>query len=107
MKIPAVFLSHGAPTLAVEDGSDTKAWAELAAKLPQPDSILVISAHWDTEQPAVSAAPELAKEVARRIELGGMACDVDNERGLDHGAWVPLKWMYPGAEIPVAQLSVQ
>jgi 4,5-DOPA dioxygenase extradiol len=133
MKIPAVFLSHGAPTLAVEDGSDTKAWAELAAKLPQPDSILVISAHWDTEQPAVSAAPwpetihdffgfprelyeqrypapgapALAKEVARRIELGGMACDVDNERGLDHGAWVPLKWMYPEAEIPVAQLSVQ
>jgi 4,5-DOPA dioxygenase extradiol len=133
MKLPSVFLSHGAPTLAVEDGSDTQAWAALAAKLPRPEAILVISAHWDTEAPVVSAAPwpetihdffgfprelyqqrypapgapELAQEVSRRINLAGLACDIDSERGLDHGAWVPLKWMYPEADIPVTQLSVQ
>lgn len=133
MKLPAVFLSHGAPTLAVEDGSDTQAWAELARTLPRPESILVVSAHWDTGNPAVNAvaqpetihdffgfprelyeqrypapgAPTLAKEVARRIALAGLACDIDTQRGLDHGAWVPLKWMYPKADIQVMQLSVQ
>jgi 4,5-DOPA dioxygenase extradiol len=133
MKLPAIFLSHGAPTLAVEDGSDTQAWARLAKELPRPESILVISAHWDTVDPAVSTAPRpetihdffgfprelyeqrypapgapaLAKEVARCVELAGLACDIDAQRGLDHGAWVPLKWMYPQADIPVTQLSVQ
>jgi 4,5-DOPA dioxygenase extradiol len=133
MKLPAIFLSHGAPTLAVEDGSDTQAWAQLANELPRPESILVVSAHWDTDGPAVSTAPRpetihdffgfprelyeqrypapgapaLAKEVARRVELAGLICDIDAERGLDHGAWVPLKWMYPQADIPVTQLSVQ
>lgn len=133
MKFPAVFLSHGAPTLAVEDGSDTRAWADLARELPRPDSILVISAHWDTDMPAVSAverpetihdffgfprelyqqryaapgAPALAADVARRLESAGLECAIDPARGLDHGAWVPLKWMYPAADIPVTQLSVQ
>ena len=130
---PVVFLSHGAPTLAVEDGSDTRAWADLAARLPRPESILVVSAHWDTPEPRVSAAaspatihdfygfpaelyqqrypapgaPRLADEVRRALEGAGMRCDVDADRGLDHGAWVPLKWMYPRADIPVTQLSVQ
>src|SRR5262249_35418176 len=129
----AVFLSHGAPTLAVEDGSDTRAWAELARSLPRPRAILVVSAHWDTPEPRVSAAaqpetihdfygfpaelykeryaapgaPQLAGEVQRALEAAGLRCDVDRERGLDHGAWVPLKWMYPQADIPVTQLSVQ
>lgn len=133
MKIPSVFLSHGAPTLAVEDGTDTRAWAELAARLPRPKAILVVSAHWDTDQPMVSAAPrpetihdffgfprelyqqrypapgapDLASDVARRLAAGGFECGIDRERGLDHGAWVPLKWMYPAADIPVTQLSVQ
>jgi 4,5-DOPA dioxygenase extradiol len=133
MKIPAIFLSHGAPTLAVEQQSDTRAWAELAARLPRPEAILVVSAHWDTAQPVVSTAsqPEtihdffgfprelyeqrypapgatqLAREVERRLQAAGFECGVDPARGLDHGAWVPLKWMYPDADIPVTQLSVQ
>jgi len=131
--LPVVFLSHGAPTLAVEDGSDTHAWVELAQKLPRPKAILVVSAHWDTAEPRVSAAaspatihdffgfpaelyqqrypapgaPHLADEVRAALEAAGMRCDVDPGRGLDHGAWVPLKWMYPRADIPVTQLSVQ
>jgi 4,5-DOPA dioxygenase extradiol len=131
--IPVVFLSHGAPTLAVEDNTDTQAWARLAAELPRPESILVVSAHWDTGEPTVSAAarpgtihdfhgfppelyreryaapgaPALAEETRKALEGAGFHCDVDPERGLDHGAWVPLKWMYPRADIPVTQLSVQ
>jgi 4,5-DOPA dioxygenase extradiol len=126
-------LSHGAPTLAVEDGSDTRAWAALARVLPRPDSILVVSAHWDTQEPVVSSsprpetihdfygfpkelyqqrypapgAPQLASRTARLLAAAGHPCAVDPLRGLDHGAWVPLKWMYPEPSIPVTQLSVQ
>lgn len=133
MKFPSVFLSHGAPTLAVEDVSDTRAWAALAKELPRPREILVISAHWDTPQPMVSAvkmpatihdffgfppqlyeqrypapgAPALAERVVKRLAANGIECAIDPDRGLDHGAWVPLKWMYPAADIPVTQLSVQ
>src|SRR6476659_11112122 len=59
MKIPAVFLSHGAPTLAVDEGHETRAWAELAATLPRPKAILAVSAHWDTPEPRVSAAERM------------------------------------------------
>jgi 4,5-DOPA dioxygenase extradiol len=130
---PAVFLSHGAPTLAVEDGSDTQAWAKLASQLPRPDSILVVSAHWDTDAPAASTseqpetihdffgfprelyeqrypapgAPVLARRTAALLSAAGLRCEMNAKRGLDHGAWVPLKWMYPKADIPVTQLSVQ
>jgi 4,5-DOPA dioxygenase extradiol len=131
--IPAIFLSHGAPTLAVDEGHETRAWAELASTLPRPKSILAVSAHWDTRDPEVSAAPrpetihdfsgfpsalyeqrypapgaaELASRVQALLRQAGIACKVDPARGLDHGAWVPLKWMYPKADIPVTQLSVQ
>jgi 4,5-DOPA dioxygenase extradiol len=133
MKLPAVFLSHGAPTLAVEETRETRAWAALARELPRPRAILAVSAHWDTDQPAVSGAakpetihdfsgfprelyeqrypapgaPELAGAAARLLESAGLPCAIDPGRGLDHGAWVPLKWMYPEADIPVTQLSVQ
>jgi 4,5-DOPA dioxygenase extradiol len=131
--LPVAFLSHGAPTLAVEDNSDTQAWARLGSELPRPESILVVSAHWDTDEPRVSGtahpatihdffgfpqelyreryaapgAPGLAAQVKSALESAGLACEVDPDRGLDHGAWVPLKWMYPRADIPVSQLSVQ
>jgi 4,5-DOPA dioxygenase extradiol len=133
MKLPAVFLSHGAPTLAVDEGHETRAWAELASQLPRPSSILAVSAHWDTREPEVSSAarmqtihdfsgfpralyqqrypapgaPDLARRVASLLQAAGMNCGIDPARGLDHGAWVPLKWMYPAADIPVTQLSVQ
>ncbi len=133
MRMPAVFLSHGAPTLAVEETNETRAWSRLAGELPRPKAILAVSAHWDTDAPMVSTsrlpetihdfsgfprelyeqrypapgAPSLAKQVAERLSQAGFACESDPSRGLDHGAWVPLKWMYPGADIPVTQLSVQ
>jgi 4,5-DOPA dioxygenase extradiol len=133
MRLPAVFISHGAPTLAIEDVEETQAWARLAAEMPRPREILVVSAHWDTAQPQASTtaeprtihdffgfprelyeeryeppgAPDLARRVAIRLASAGMECTLDAERGLDHGAWVPLKWMYPAADIPTTQLSVQ
>ena len=133
MRLPTLFVSHGAPTIAVEDVSETRAWAALAKELPRPREILVISAHWDTPEPAVSTvaqpetihdfygfppqlyelrypapgATQLAVRTAKSLAGAGLACEVDATRGLDHGAWVPLKWMYPEADIPVTQLSVQ
>jgi 4,5-DOPA dioxygenase extradiol len=133
MKLPAIFLSHGAPTLAVEETGETRAWAALANEIPRPRAILAVSAHWDTDSPSVSAAerpetihdfsgfprelyeqrypapgsPALAARVATQLAHAGLTCAVDPRRGLDHGAWVPLKWMYPAADIPVTQLSVQ
>ncbi|MGZ5036393.1 MAG: 4,5-DOPA-extradiol-dioxygenase [Usitatibacter sp.] len=133
MRLPALFLSHGAPTLAVEETDETRAWAKLAAELPRPKAILAVSAHWDTDAPMVSTAvkpetihdfsgfpralyeqrypapgaAELAKRVVELAAKAGMPCASDPSRGLDHGAWVPLKWMYPAADIPVTQLSVQ
>jgi 4,5-DOPA dioxygenase extradiol len=133
MKLPALFLSHGAPTLAVGEGYEARAWSKLASELPRPRQILAVSAHWDTRDPEVSAAPsmetihdfrgfpralyeqkypapgapDLAERVAKRLRDSGLPCRIDPARGLDHGAWVPLKWMYPKADIPVTQLSVQ
>lgn len=133
MRLPAIFVSHGAPTLAVQQNAQTEAWARLAAELPRPRAILAVSAHWETQDPSMSAAPrpetihdfggfprelyeqrypapgapELAELAAHHLQHAGLACAVDPARGLDHGAWVPLKWMYPAADIPVTQLSVQ
>ena len=127
--IPPVFISHGSPMMMIEPGRCGAAWAELAARLPRPRAILSVSAHWMTHRPAVSATPcpptihdyygfpdalydieylppgavGLASEVAERVP----GIEIDARRGLDHGAWVPLRAMYPAADIPVIQFSVQ
>lgn len=133
MNYPSIFLSHGAPTLALANNIYTHAWAELAVVMGRPEAILVVSAHWDTPFPAVSearrletihdfsgfpenlyrvryeppGAPALAARVESLLAAIGQAPAIDPERGLDHGGWVPLRWMYPDADIPVTQLSVQ
>jgi 4,5-DOPA dioxygenase extradiol len=133
MPIPALFISHGAPTLPLEDSPARHFLERLGDELPRPRSILAVSAHWETPQPAVSAArqpatihdfhgfppalyrlrypapgaPELAARVTQLLGARGLEVEVDKERGLDHGAWTPLILMYPRADIPVTQLSVQ
>jgi 4,5-DOPA dioxygenase extradiol len=130
---PSVFVSHGAPTLALEENEAVSFLRGLGAELGRPRAVLCVSAHWATREPSVSAAhrpdtihdfggfpealyrmryaapgaPELAARVAELLGGAGLAAHVSPDRGLDHGAWVPLALMYPEADIPVAQLSVQ
>lgn len=124
---PVVFVSHGAPTLAVDHvaGAD---FARLAAALPRPRAVLVVSAHWLAAPATLGtrerrpllydfggfdealhrvrydapAASELAEELARRLPALRRA----DERAWDHGVWVPLVHMYPAADVPVLQLSL-
>jgi 4,5-DOPA dioxygenase extradiol len=130
--LPTLFVSHGAPTWALEPGLAGARLAGLATRLPRPRALLVVSAHWETDRPSVSGArapqtlhdffgfprelhslryaaagaPELAERVAKCLGEAGMPTRVERQRGLDHGAWVPLMHLFPAADIPVTQLSL-
>jgi 4,5-DOPA dioxygenase extradiol len=133
MKMPVLFVSHGAPTLPLEPGDTGEVWRKLGEQLPRPSAILAISAHWETHIPTVSSAvnpetihdfsgfpaelyelqypapgsPKMAHSTAHALRNAGIPVQLDDTHGLDHGAWVPLSLMYPQADIPVAQLSLQ
>ncbi len=133
MTLPSVFVSHGAPTLPFEEIPARAFLQGLGATLGRPAAVLCVSAHWERKRPGVSlaaqpetvhdffgfpeqlyelrypapGAPELARRAAGLLEAAGFETALDPERGLDHGAWVPLMLMYPEADIPVTQLSVQ
>lgn len=131
--MPVLFLSHGAPTLPLEAGETGAAWRQLGAQLPRPSAILVVSAHWETRTPTISravqpetihdfsgfpeelyrlrypapGAPQMAEAAAEALRQANVPVQLDDTHGLDHGAWVPLSIMFPQADIPVAQLSLQ
>lgn len=131
--MPVLFLSHGAPSLPLDGGETGAAWRRLGESMPRPESILMISAHWETVIPTVSravspetihdfsgfpeelyrlrydapGAPQMAEAAAAALRKAGIAVQLDDTHGLDHGAWVPLSFMYPQADVPVAQLSLQ
>jgi 4,5-DOPA dioxygenase extradiol len=132
--LPAIFISHGAPNLILGHSPAKQFLTTLRDHLPsKPRAILVISAHWETPHPVVSA-PEindtiydfggferelynlrypasgslnLATNVLKLIKSHGVSASIDQTRGLDHGAWVPLMLAWPEADVPVIQLSVQ
>ncbi|XP_021772686.1 extradiol ring-cleavage dioxygenase-like [Chenopodium quinoa] len=131
------YLSHGSPTLSIDDSLPARHflqnWKEKIFD-QKPKSILIISGHWETNEPTVNSvdvsdtiydfygfpapmyklkypapgAPDLAKRVQEILTTSGIKrVHIDKKRGLDHGAWVPLMLMYPEANIPVCQLSIQ
>ena len=132
MTMPSLFLAHGAPLLAIEKNEYTEALRQLAEELPRPKAILIFSAHWESRTQAVGTTeshatihdfggfprelyeiqypakgdPKLAEEVMGLLEAAGIEAQADPVRGLDHGAWVVLRQMYPAADIPVVSLSV-
>lgn len=130
-RMPAIFLSHGAPPLA-DDDVWTDELATWARALPRPKAVLVVSAHWEAAPLMVGAtetvplyydfygfarryyevqypapgAPELAESVGKLLGRPGVTLYQDPDRGLDHGAYVPLAEMYPDADVPVLQISM-
>jgi 4,5-DOPA dioxygenase extradiol len=130
--LPSLFISHGAPNLILYDSDTREFWRGLGAQLPRPSAILLMSAHFTTAQPVFDkaahpgmiydfggfepelyqmsypapGAPALAEQAAGLAAAAGLSPALA-ERGYDHGAWVPLKTIYPEADIPVATLSVQ
>ena len=132
-RLPTIFLSHGSPMHALDAGGAGSAWRAIAESLPKPRAVLVASAHWETSLPMLSGgerpetihdfsgfppalyrlqyaapgSPALAQQVAELLKAAGHAPSVNGCRGLDHGAWVPLRWMFPEHDVPVVQLSVQ
>ncbi|HLD40484.1 MAG TPA: 4,5-DOPA dioxygenase extradiol [Candidatus Nanoarchaeia archaeon] len=129
-KMPVLFIGHGSPENAIEDNEFTRNWRKLAAQIPKPKAILCISAHWLQEGTAETSmehprtihdfygfpqelyqikypAPGSAK-FAKKIKecVKTVPVSFDHEWGLDHGTWSVLKHMYPKADIPVIQLSL-
>jgi 4,5-DOPA dioxygenase extradiol len=133
MSFPTLFVSHGSPTLAIEDSPAREFLKEYGKTLGKPRAIVIASAHFGTARPAVDGDakpgmiydfrgfpdelyrvvypapgdPLVAVKVAGLLQAAGFAPAVVKDRGYDHGTWVPLSLLYPDADVPIVQLSVQ
>ncbi|MFN7043678.1 MAG: 4,5-DOPA dioxygenase extradiol [Flavobacterium sp.] len=129
-KMPVLFIGHGSPMNAIEDNIFSKRWQQMGKEIPTPKAVVVVSAHWLTKGTMVTAmpnpktihdfggfpqalfdvqypapgSPELASEIQKLIT--NPAVELDHDWGLDHGTWSVVKHMYPDADIPVLQLSI-
>ena len=128
--MPTLFIGHGSPMNGVEDNEFARAWHNLASEIPKPDLILSISAHWVTKGTRITSnnklktihdfygfpqelynieypafgAPKFAEKITEQVNE--FKITLDNKWGLDHGTWIVLRRMYPKAQIPVIQLSL-
>ncbi len=131
-RMPTLFVSHGAPTFALQPGELGPRLAALGRQLAGVKAILVVSPHWQTRKLSVlttakpatvhdfggfdpalyqlqypaAGAPELAREAMQALSAAGFGVEADGTRGLDHGVWVPLWHMRPAADLPVFQVSL-
>lgn len=129
-KMPVLFIGHGSPMNAIEENGFVEKWREIGRSLPKPKAILCISAHWETrgtfvtamEKPATihdfggfpkalydvqypaPGSPEMALEITRIIKKTEVI--LDEKWGLDHGAWSVIKHLYPEADVPIVQMSL-
>ncbi|MBK5513118.1 DODA-type extradiol aromatic ring-opening family dioxygenase [Pseudomonas sp. TH15] len=129
---PSLYISHGSPMLALEPGASGPALARLAAEMPKPKAIVIVSAHWESNELLVSGNPQpetwhdfggfpkalfevqypapgnpqLAAEVVELLKADDLPVRINAKRPFDHGVWVPLSLMYPQADIPVVQVSL-
>lgn len=130
--LPTLFLSHGAPDILLSDDPSVAVFQGLAARLPRPRAIAVVSAHWQGSSVGITGpgdlatihdfggfpaelytrtypargSAELTESVAGLLAAAGIPHEVHAHRGLDHGAWIPLSLIYPHADIPVIQVSL-
>lgn len=128
--MPVLFLGHGSPMNGIENNSFTMEWAKLGSSVPVPSAVLVVSAHWLTKGTFITAMespktihdfrgfpqelfnvqypapgnPELALETTRLVKSTHVG--LDHDWGLDHGTWTVIRHMYPNANIPILQLSI-
>jgi 4,5-DOPA dioxygenase extradiol len=131
--MPVVFVSHGSPLALLEAPDALACWAAIGRELPEPKAILAVSAHWEARLPTASlasapatihdfggfppalyrlrypapGAPALAERAVALLAEAGIAAALHPDRGLDHGAWIPLSAMFPDADVPVTQLALR
>ena len=131
-RMPVLFIGHGSPMNAIEDNPWRSEWQHLGETLPRPRAVVCVSAHWETHGVAVTSSPrpetvhdfygfprelfaveypapgdpDLARDIARRAGGDEIPVQLDPQRGIDHGAWSVLCAMYPDADVPVLQLSL-
>lgn len=130
--LPALFISHGAPTLALEHSATTSALSRIGHNLPTPRAIVIMSAHWLSAKLEISSNPKpktwhdfsgfdaqlyqlqypasghtlLAESLAQQLSMRGITCSINPLRASDHGVWAPLRHLYPKADIPIVQVSL-
>lgn len=130
--LPALFVSHGAPTTAIEDIPARRFLENLGGEIARPKAVVAVSSHWSDAEPVIGAAPNpttlhdfhgfpeelyeieypapgdpaLAARVQTLLAETGIAARLDDKRGLDHAVWTPLRLMYPEADIPIVPLAV-
>lgn len=128
--MPMLFIGHGSPMNGIEDTELSRGWSTMAEEIPQPKAVLVVSAHWFTKGTQITAmdfpetihdfggfpkelftvqypapgSPVLAKETAELLHSAHV--ELAHDWGLDHGTWTVVRHMYPDADIPVLQLSI-